>query len=400
MVVLLRQAVGAAAGRDRRALPGIHPHLQAGAADERLLGDLAEVLRVGEGVVERELGLLADLGEAVEVEHAERLDRAGLHEGAVVDADQAGHGLAGHLGDQVERAGIVRRGLQDGAQGDAGHVLGEQQVALEGGGVDRAFDLGEAVEEAQHLHAGRADVAVQLDAGDAAFGDDEAQLAGDVEVGGDRAEHVAGGAVVLQDRLAGGVDPGQRHGGADEALGVAGDVGGREGSDAVHRYVGDAHRAVGHLAAGRRQGGQRGAGGGGRRRRRQGARDRRAGRHQVGVELRVGGGLRQRGQRGAGCGEKDERGAQAAGPGAGRVGGGAIGLGAIGEDAIWTKSCCPDLTGQSSSRPDLTRPSQRRPEPTWPEPTQKSRRVTPATRKLPAKEPGFPQGFTIPPLPV
>ena len=55
-----------------------------------------------------ELGLFAELGEAVEVEQAERLDRPGLGEGAVVDGGEAGDRLAADLGDQVQRAGLCR----------------------------------------------------------------------------------------------------------------------------------------------------------------------------------------------------------------------------------------------------------------------------------------------------
>ena len=77
--------------------------------------------------------------------------------------------------------GCVGGRLQHGAQADARHVLCQQQVALQRDRIDRLL-LGEPVEEAQHLVAGRADVAVELDAGDAALGDDEAQPAVVVEV--------------------------------------------------------------------------------------------------------------------------------------------------------------------------------------------------------------------------
>ena len=109
--------------------------------------------------------------------------------------------------------------------------------------------LGEPVEEAQHLGARRADVAVELDAGDAALGDDEAQPAVGVEVGRDGGEHVAVGAVALQDRLARRVDLRQRHRGPDQAGGQLRDLRLRIGGDALDLDAGDPHRPVRHLAA-------------------------------------------------------------------------------------------------------------------------------------------------------
>ena len=50
------------AGGNGRAVAAIDLPLQAGGAEERLGGGLAEILAVGEGVVVGELGLLAELG--------------------------------------------------------------------------------------------------------------------------------------------------------------------------------------------------------------------------------------------------------------------------------------------------------------------------------------------------
>ena len=97
----------------------------------------------------------------------------------------------------------------------------------------------------------------------------------------DRGEHVAVGAVALQDRLARRVDLRQRHGRADQSAGECGDLRLGIGGDALDRDAGDADRPVRHFGAGRRRRRDDRAGGDGGRCRRQDARDRRALRHRV-----------------------------------------------------------------------------------------------------------------------
>ncbi len=297
-VVLLAEL----AGRRGRSRTAVDAQLKARAAEERLERGLAERLTVGEGVIDLQLGLLAVFAEAVEVGDAERLDRAGVDEGAVVDGGEQRYRLAADLGDQGQRARVVGRGLQHRVHGDPGHLLRQQQVAFQRRRIDRPL-LGQMVQEAQHLDAGRADVAVELDAGDASLGDNEAQLAGGhIEVDRYGGQHVAVSPVVPQDRQARGVDLGQRGGRADQPRGQHRDLGLRIGGDALDRHRGDTHRPVGHLGSWCRQRQRRAAGRDGRWRLGQDTRDRRALRH------RRGGGLRA-GRGGHGGGREQRRGA-------------------------------------------------------------------------------------------
>ena len=188
--------------------------------------------------------------------------------------------LPADLGDQIQRTRRIGGRLQHGAQADAWHVLRQQQIALQRDRIDRLL-LGEPVEEAQHLGAGRADVAIELDAGDAALGDDEAQSSVVVEIGRNGGEHIAVGAVALQDRLARGVDLRQRHRRSDQARGKLRNLRLRIGGDAFDSDTRDPHRPVRHL--GTRRGWRRHdrAGRYGRRCGRQHARDRRTLRHGI-----------------------------------------------------------------------------------------------------------------------
>ena len=199
VVVQRVQPVAAAAGGNRQSGAGIHPQLQAGAAQEHLLGELTEVLAVGERGYQGPRSF-AELGEAVEVQHAQALDRAGLVEGAIVERQQTGDRLARDLCDKVHRAGFVCGGLQHRVQRHPRHVLCQQQVTFQRRGTDRGV-FRQPAQETQHLGSGGADIAVQLDADDMPFSDDEAQLAGGVQMCGHRAEHIAGGSILAQNCL-------------------------------------------------------------------------------------------------------------------------------------------------------------------------------------------------------
>ncbi len=82
-----------------------------------------------------------------------------------------------------------------------GDLPGALGVALERHGIDRRL-FGEPTHEAQYLRAGRADVAGEFDAGDAALGHDEIEHAGGVDTGRHRRQHIAVGTVAAQDGLA------------------------------------------------------------------------------------------------------------------------------------------------------------------------------------------------------
>ena len=234
--------------------PAIQPHPHAGAADEDLGRGLAEGLRVVEAVQDADLGPLAELGEAVEPGDRQELLRPGALERPVVRRQQAVVRLAADLGDQGDGGRVGGGGAQHRAHGDAGHVVGEQQVAFEGGDADRPL-LGDAAQEAEHLDAGRADVAVELHVGDVALDDADAQVAAGVHGGGDGGEQVAGGPVAGQQVLAGLLDAGQRHGGSGQARGDGGEVGGREYAGAGDGRAADRHRlARRELGGGRRAG--------------------------------------------------------------------------------------------------------------------------------------------------
>ena len=203
-------------------------------------------------MVVRKLGLFAELCEAVGIDHAEKLDRSGLVEGPIVQRGETADLLAAYLGNQVQRAGRIGRGFQHGAQADTGHVLRQQQIAFQRDRIDRLL-LGEAVEKAQHLGAGRADVAVQLDARYAALGDHEAQPAVGIQVGRDGGEHVAVGAIALQNRLSRRIDLWQRHRRSDQASGKLGDLRLRIRRDALDLDAADAYRTVRNFRAWRRR---------------------------------------------------------------------------------------------------------------------------------------------------
>ena len=248
VIALLPQA----AGRNRGAVAAIDPPLQAGGADEHLGGGLAEILRCWGRRDSRRPRSSRRTREKLLKSSRPRNSigpvwlKARL---STVARPEIFWRLTWAI--RLSAPGVIGGRLQHGAQADARHVLRQQQVALQRDRIDRLL-LGEPVEEAQHLGAGRADVAVQLDAGDAALGDDEAQPAVVVEIGRDRGEHVAVGAVALQDRLARGIDLRQRHRGPDQAGGKLRDLRLGIGGDALDLDAGDPHRLVGHLAAGRR----------------------------------------------------------------------------------------------------------------------------------------------------
>ena len=119
---------------------------------------------------------LPQAGEAVQVEDRQRLIRPGLMERAVVGGDRSRQRGALDLREQNHRPRVVCDGLLHGAQGDAGDVLREQQVAFDTAGTDRLLVfIGQPVQESQYLGARRPDIALQFDFDDAAFGDDKTE---------------------------------------------------------------------------------------------------------------------------------------------------------------------------------------------------------------------------------
>ncbi len=185
---------------------GIDAHAQAGTADEGLDAGLGEPLRRLLRAEQRELGPLAELGQRIQPADEQRLPRAGQLVGAVVGVEIPADHRARDLRHQPQRARFALDRLQHAAHPHAGHIRGEQQGAFHRGGRDRPFLL-HPFEEAQHLRAGRADIAVEADLGDIALGDREARLGAPVgarhQRGGDRDEGIARPAI--------GAEQGQPH---------------------------------------------------------------------------------------------------------------------------------------------------------------------------------------------
>ena len=104
--------------------------------------------------------------------------RPGLLRAAVVIIQQPAEFAARHLGDQRHRAGLRPLAAQHRPRPDAGNVVGEQQVALEIGVVDRPPPE-QVVEHFEYEDTGGADIAFELDVADVAFdrADDEHDLA-------------------------------------------------------------------------------------------------------------------------------------------------------------------------------------------------------------------------------
>ncbi len=217
--------------------PAVEFGLQPGAAEIEFGKALSEYLGVVEGAVQRKLGPLAILGERVEIQHRQALFRAGLRKGTVIRGDQSREPLAGDLRHQRQCARLLGRRRQGGAERDAWHVGGQQQPALQRGGVDWPL-FGQVVEKAQHLRAGGADIPLQLDVGDPALDDDEAQRpARDDDV--DDSVDIPVMAIEIDDAGTRGLDAALRDRRAGQPGGEFGDLLGRVGGDALDRNGGD-----------------------------------------------------------------------------------------------------------------------------------------------------------------
>jgi hypothetical protein len=191
--------------------------LQAAGANVELGGCLAEYLRAVEGPIQRYLRALAIGGEAVEIGHRQALFRTRFTKSPIICRQQTRDRRATDLGDKGEGARLIRGRAKNGAHADTRNILRQQQIALQCCGGDGLW-LGQLIEEAQHLHASRPDISIELDVGDMPLGDPKMQHTGIVTHHGHRGQRVAVIPVAAQQSHAGRFDLCQRNGGPGESL--------------------------------------------------------------------------------------------------------------------------------------------------------------------------------------
>ena len=181
--------------------------------------DLPEQLLAVERVVEQRFRALAETRVRVGRAAQQELIGPGFGRRPVVEAQQTADFLAGDLRHQLHGPGLQALAPQDRPGGDPGNVVREQQIALEILIIDRAL-VREPLQHVEHQRAGRTDIAIQLDIADIALGraDDEDDLAlvRSLEFSPDKGQDVAVLAIPGLQCLHHLVEPGARHGGADD----------------------------------------------------------------------------------------------------------------------------------------------------------------------------------------
>src|SRR4029077_10194042 len=179
--------------------------------------ELSEQLLAIEGIVEDRLELFAKPGERVGGAAHQHLTRPGLVGTEIVVLSEGAERFARQLRDELDSARLGGA-AENGARGNTGDVLDEQQVTFEIGIVDRS-DPGQMLEKFVSQSSSGTDVAIKLDLADVAFdrAQDKNRASVDLlDFAPDAGENVAVGPIPGLEILDDGVEARSRHGGADK----------------------------------------------------------------------------------------------------------------------------------------------------------------------------------------